>query len=151
MCCCSQICEGLWLSPSGFIHLLGLPAGTEAALSSAGFRAWPSSVFSSYSISEREVMGDDFSICKLPSNWKKNEGGKWQAFPFPWPLRARLFRICAVHTVFQGAIFLKTVTVSQVILSLKIVTNKNVCQCDITRVSFLISWRVWQEVIVLFN
>lgn len=108
MSCCSQICEGLWLSSSGFIHLRRLPAGTEAALGSAGFRAWPSSVFSSYSVSEREVMGDDFSICKLPSNGKKNGGGKWQAFHFPWPLRARLFScVCAVHSIFQGAIFLR--------------------------------------------
>lgn len=79
--------EELLLSYSGLISLLGLLARTEAALGSACFRAWPSPVFSSCSVSEREVMGDDFSICKLPSKGKKNGGGKCQAFHFLWPLQ----------------------------------------------------------------
>lgn len=34
----------------------------------------------------------------------------------------------AVYTIFQGSIFLKQLSVSQIILSLKSVKNKNICQ-----------------------
>lgn len=99
--------EELLLSYSGLISLLGLLARTEAALGSACFGAWPSSVFSSYSVSEREAMGDDFSICKLPSNGKKNGGGKCQAFRFLWSLQTRLFSPVFLQCTlfFKGAIF----------------------------------------------
>lgn len=63
--------EELELSYSGLINLLGLLARTEATFSSACFRAWPSSVFSSYSVSEREVMGDDFFHLRAAFQWKE--------------------------------------------------------------------------------
>lgn len=138
--------EELLLSYSGLISLLGLLARTEAALGSACFGAWPSSVFSSYSVSEREAMGDDFSICKLPSNGKKNEGGKCQAFCFLWSLQTRLFSPVFLQCTlfFKGAIFFfKTARVIQVILSLKSVKNKNLWQYDMN-INFLINWMLRQ-------
>lgn len=40
---------------------------------------------------------------------------------------------------FNGAIFLMTVRVSQVIFSLKNVKNKNICQYDVMNIYFLIN------------
>lgn len=138
MSCCSQIRGGLWLSSSGFIHLLGLPAGTEAALGSAGFRAWPSCFLLTLRL-RAGGAGRWFFHLQAAFQLKEKWRGQMASFSLSVAITCTALLLWCSALCFSRSYFFKTVAVRQGILSLKIVENKNICQCDIMSASFLIS------------
>lgn len=145
MSCCSQI----WGALAVFFRIHSSSGASGWDGSCAGLCRLQGVAFLCFLLIlrlRREVIFP-FASC-LPAE-RKMKGADGRLFSSMAITRTALLLLCSA-LCFSKSCFFKTVTVSQVILSLKIVENKNICQCDIMRTSFLIhvdgsGWKWFNE------